>query len=42
MRWLENGELKNFETVYDGVAQCGQAFADMFAGGNRGKTIVRV
>jgi NADPH-dependent curcumin reductase CurA len=40
--WLKEGKLKNFEAKYDGVASCGQAFADMFAGRNYGKTIVHV
>lgn len=40
--WLEAGRLKNFESVYEGVASCGQAFSDLFAGRNFGKTIVRV
>jgi NADPH-dependent curcumin reductase CurA len=27
--------------MYEGVEHCGQAFADLFAGKNFGKTIVR-
>ena len=40
--WLKDGSLKNFETQYEGVEQCGIAFSDLFAGRNRGKTIVKV
>ena len=40
--WLNDGRLKNFEATYEGVASCGQAFSDLFAGNNYGKTIVHV
>ena len=40
--WLEAGKLKNFEARYQGVAACGQAYEDMFAGRNFGKAIVEV
>ena len=40
--WLEAGKLKNFEAMYQGVAACGQAYEDMFAGRNFGKAIVEV
>ncbi|MGB1686562.1 MAG: NADP-dependent oxidoreductase [Pseudomonadales bacterium] len=40
--WLEAGKLKNFEAMYQGVAACGQAYEDMFAGRNHGKAIVEV
>ena len=40
--WLEAGKLKNFEAMYQGVASCGQAYEDMFAGRNFGKAIVEV
>lgn len=40
--WLKSGKLKNFEARYEGVASCGQAFSDLFAGNNYGKTIVEV
>lgn len=40
--WLEAGKLKNFEARYQGVAACGQAYEDMFAGRNHGKAIVEV
>ena len=35
-------ELKAIEQMYDGVENCGVAFADLFAGDNFGKTVVRV
>ena len=40
--WLNEGKLKNFEARYQGVENCGQAFSDLFAGENFGKTIVEV
>lgn len=40
--WLAAGKLKNFEAMYQGVAACGQAYEDMFAGRNYGKAIVEV
>jgi len=40
--WLDAGKLKNFEAMYQGVAACGQAYEDMFAGRNFGKAIVEV
>lgn len=40
--WLESGAIRNFETAYHGVENCGLAFSDMFAGKNMGKTIVHV
>lgn len=40
--WLEDGQLKAFEQVYDGVEQTGKAFCDLFAGNNFGKTVVKV
>jgi NADPH-dependent curcumin reductase CurA len=41
-QWLASGELTNHEQMYHGVDQCGIAFSDMFAGGNFGKTVVKV
>ena len=41
-RWLADGQLFNFEQRYEGVEYCGQAFVDLFAGRNYGKTIVKV
>ncbi|MFT4520426.1 MAG: NADPH-dependent curcumin reductase CurA [Halioglobus sp.] len=40
--WMASGEIKNHESMYDGVEQCGIAFSDMFAGNNFGKTVVHV
>jgi hypothetical protein len=40
--WLAEGSLKTFVQAYQGVDQCGIAFADLFAGNNFGKTIVKV
>ena len=40
--WLKKGELKSVEYVHDGVAEAGQAFCDLFAGRNFGKSIVQV
>ena len=39
--WLKEGQLLSFEHTYDGIESCGEAFADMFAGSNYGKTIVK-
>lgn len=40
--WLTAGEIVVPEAIHEGVEQCGVAFADLFAGRNFGKTIVRV
>ncbi len=40
--WLKEGRLKNAEEVVLGVENTGAAFCRMFAGGNRGKLVVRV
>lgn len=40
--WLASGKIRNQESVYEGVAMCGVAFSDMFAGKNFGKTVVHV
>ncbi|HIG61363.1 MAG TPA: NADP-dependent oxidoreductase [Gammaproteobacteria bacterium] len=40
--WMGEGALKTFVQSYQGVDQCGIAFADLFAGNNFGKTIVKV
>ena len=40
--WMKNGKIKSLVHEYDGVAQCGHAFADLFAGKNFGKTLVKV
>ncbi len=39
--WITEGQLVSFQHMYEGVEHCGQAFADLFAGKNFGKTIVR-
>ncbi|MFK7977987.1 MAG: NADP-dependent oxidoreductase [Halioglobus sp.] len=41
-QWIASGEVKNHEAMYEGVAMCGVAFSDMFAGKNFGKTVVHV
>ena len=40
--WMKKGQIKSITHEYDGVAQCGHAFADLFSGKNFGKTLVRV
>jgi NADPH-dependent curcumin reductase CurA len=40
--WISEGQLVSYEHMYEGVEHCGQAFADLFAGKNHGKTIVKV
>lgn len=40
--WLQAGQLKCFEHMYEGVEHTGEAFADLFAGANFGKTVVKV
>ena len=40
--WLKSGQLKCFEHRYEGVEHTGEAFADLFAGANFGKTVVKV
>lgn len=40
--WLKDGRLKNAEEVVDGIENTGAAFCRMFAGGNRGKLLVRL
>ncbi len=40
--WLSSGQLQAREQIYEGVAQCGIAFSDLFAGNNFGKTVVKV
>ncbi|MEO2177190.1 MAG: NADP-dependent oxidoreductase [bacterium] len=39
-QWLSDGQLVSFEHMYEGIECCGQAFSDLFAGKNFGKTIV--
>lgn len=40
--WLRSGRLKNAEDVEFGIENAAPAFCKMFAGGNRGKLIVRL
>ncbi len=40
--WLKSGALKNIEDVSVGIESTGPAFCKMFAGGNRGKLVVRL
>jgi NADPH-dependent curcumin reductase CurA len=40
--WLEQGKLQAPEYMLQGIDQVGAAFADLFAGRNFGKTIVRL
>ncbi len=40
--WLKSGQLKNAEEVAIGIENTGPAFCRMFAGGNRGKLVVRL
>ncbi|MGB1424585.1 MAG: NADP-dependent oxidoreductase [Pseudomonadales bacterium] len=42
MSWLRSGQIKSLVHEYQGVEYCGQAFADLFAGENFGKTLVKV
>jgi len=41
-KWLSEGRLASQEHIYEGVESCGQAFSDLFAGVNYGKTLVRL
>ena len=41
-RWLQSGELKNVEYRLHGIDKVAQAFCDLFAGNNFGKTIVQL
>jgi NADPH-dependent curcumin reductase CurA len=40
--WLKEGRLMNAEEMVEGVENTGAAFCRMFAGGNRGKLVVKV
>ena len=40
--WLQSGALQNVEYRLHGIEQVGQAFCDLFAGNNFGKTIVQL
>lgn len=39
--WLKEGKMKNVEQVIHGVEKTGDAFCQMFRGGNRGKLVVK-
>lgn len=38
--WIESGDLRADQTVYEGLASVPMAFADLFAGANLGKSII--
>jgi len=38
--WIEDGEVRGDQRRFDGLARIPDAFADLFAGGNVGKTVV--
>jgi NADPH-dependent curcumin reductase CurA len=40
--WIANGQVKNRETIRDGLDATPQAFLDLFTGGNMGKMLVRL
>lgn len=40
--WVETGEIKWTETVYEGLGQAPDAFLGLFAGDNLGKALVRL
>ena len=40
--WLQSGELKNVEYCLHGMERVGEAFCDLFAGNNLGKTVVQL
>lgn len=40
--WVRQGEIKSFETVYDGIENAPKAYAGLFTGANIGKTLVRL
>ena len=42
LSWISQGQLKSVAAEYDGVENCGVAFANLFAGVNFGKSVVRV
>jgi len=42
LAWIDQGLLKSVAMEYEGVDQCGVAFANLFAGVNFGKSVVRV
>ena len=42
LSWISQGQLKSVAEEYEGVENCGVAFANLFAGVNFGKSVVRV
>ena len=42
LSWISQGQLKSVAEEYEGVENCGVAFANLFAGINFGKSVVRV
>ena len=42
LKWIAQGQLKSVVAEYEGVEQCGDAFSNLFAGVNFGKSVVRV
>ena len=42
LSWISQGQLKSVVAEYEGVENCGVAFANLFAGVNFGKSVVRV
>ena len=42
LSWISQGQLKSVAEEYEGVENCGVAFANLFAGLNFGKSVVRV
>lgn len=40
--WIQQGELKYQETVFEGIVQAPKAFQGLFTGGNTGKMLVRL
>jgi len=42
LSWISQGQLRSVAEEYEGVENCGVAFANLFAGLNFGKSVVRV
>ena len=40
--WLNDGRVRSIEYVHQGVDSAGEAFCDLFAGRNFGKSIVQI
>ncbi|PWJ55013.1 hypothetical protein CLV98_11532 [Dyadobacter jejuensis] len=41
-QWLQEGKIKQTETIKEGFENIPQAFIDLFSGGNKGKMVVKV